>query len=110
MQTWDLTSLEVHPHHPEVLGSEEEGRAILIQLPAGEALDQHQVHERAVLVVVSGKIELEDANGETAGGGSGLLAVWDPNERHEVRATDDSRLLLLLAPWPGEGHPSQRSV
>ena len=62
MQTWDLTSLEVQPHHPEVLGSEEEGRAILIQLPAGEALDQHQVHERAVLVVVSGKIELGRAS------------------------------------------------
>ena len=109
MQTWDLTSLEVQPHHPEVLGSQEEGRAILIQLPAGEALDQHQVHERAVLVVVSGQIELEDAGGATAGGGAGLLAVWDPNERHEVRAIEDSRLLLLLAPWPGEGHPSQRN-
>ena len=110
MQTWDLTNLEVQPHHPEVLGSEEEGRAILIQLPAGEALDQHQVHERAVLVVVSGQIELEDASGETAAGGPGLLAVWDPNERHEVRATVDSRVLLLLAPWPGEGHPSQRKA
>ena len=108
MQTWDLTSLDVQPHHPEVLGSEMEGRAILIQLPAGEALDQHQVHERAVLVLVSGALELEDANGDTAAGGPGLLAVWDPNERHEVRATEDSRLLLLLAPWPGEGHPSQR--
>ena len=110
MQTWDLTSLEVQPHHPEVLGSEEEGRAILIQLPAGEALDQHQVHERAVLVVVAGKIELEDASGGTASGGVGLLAVWDPNERHEVRAVEDARLLLLLAPWPGEGHPSQRNA
>jgi quercetin dioxygenase-like cupin family protein len=110
MQTWDLTNLEVQPHHPEVLGSEEEGRAILIQLPAGEALDQHQVHERAVLVVVSGQIELEDAGGETVRGSTGLLAVWDPNERHEVRATEDSRLLLLLAPWPGVGHPSQRNA
>jgi quercetin dioxygenase-like cupin family protein len=110
METWDLTSLDVQPHQPEVLGSEEEGRAILIQLPAGEALDQHQVHERAVLVLVSGALELEDANGETAAGGPGLLAVWDPNERHEVRATEDSRLLLLLAPWPGQGHPSQRKA
>jgi hypothetical protein len=23
-----------------------------------------------------------------------------------VRATEDARLLLLLSPWPGVGHPS----
>ena len=110
MQTWDLTSLEVQPHHPEVLGSEGEGRMIVIQIPAGEMLGEHQVHERAVLVVVSGAIELQDAGGGTVSGGPGLLAVFDPNERHEVRATEDSRLLLLLAPWPGEGHPSLRNA
>jgi hypothetical protein len=26
-----------------------------------------------------------------------------------VRATSDARLVLTLAPWPGEGHPRQRS-
>jgi hypothetical protein len=25
-----------------------------------------------------------------------------------VRAASDARILLFLAPWPGEGHPSQR--
>ena len=35
--------------------------------------------------------------------------IYDPTERHEVRAISDARLLLLLAPWPGEGHPSQRA-
>jgi hypothetical protein len=29
--------------------------------------------------------------------------VFDPAERREVRATTDTRLLLLLAPWPGVG-------
>jgi hypothetical protein len=33
---------------------------------------------------------------------------FDPNERHEVRATKDARLILMLSPWPGEGHPSLR--
>ena len=37
MKTWDLASLDVEPHKPEVLDSEEEGRAIVLQLPAGEA-------------------------------------------------------------------------
>jgi redox-sensitive bicupin YhaK (pirin superfamily) len=108
MQTWDISTLDVQPHNPAVLDSEQEGRAIVIHLPAGEGLQQHQVHERAWLMVVSGSIEIEDSSGDSTTGGAGLLATFDPNERREVRATDDSRLLLLLSPWPGEGHPSQR--
>ena len=38
----------------------------------------------------------------------GFLAHFEPKERHEVSATEDSRLVLLLSPWPGEGHPSRR--
>ena len=41
-------------------------------------------------------------------GGCGFVAHFDPQQPHEVRATTDSLLVLLLAPWPGEGHPSQR--
>jgi quercetin dioxygenase-like cupin family protein len=108
MQTWDLANLDVQPHQPEVLTSDEEGRVIAIQLPAGESLKEHQVHERAWLLVISGAIEVDDAGGETTKGGPGLLAVFDPNERHEVRASEDSRLLLVLSPWPGAGHPSER--
>jgi hypothetical protein len=108
MQSWDLTSLDVEAHQPEVLTSAGEGRAIAINLPAGEALDEHQVHERAWLVVVSGQVELVDIDGETVSGGAGLFADFDPNERREVRATQDARILLILTPWPGEGHPSQR--
>jgi quercetin dioxygenase-like cupin family protein len=108
MRSWDLTALEVEVHQPEVLTSAGEGRAIAINLPAGEALDEHQVHERAWLVVVSGRVELVDIDGETVSGGPGLFADFDPNERREVRATEDSRVLLILTPWPGEGHPSLR--
>ena len=72
---------------------------------AGERLGEHQVHERAWLVV-SGAIEISEPGGETVAGGAGLLADFDPNERHEVAATEDARLLLVLSPWPGEGHPS----
>jgi redox-sensitive bicupin YhaK (pirin superfamily) len=106
MQSWDISTLDVQPHQPEVLESENEGRAILINLPAGERLQEHQVHERAWLVVVSGAIEIEGSDSIT--GGAGLLAACDPNERREVRATEDARILLVLSPWPGEGHPSLR--
>src|SRR5215211_7283439 len=108
MQSWDISTLDVQPHNPAVLDSEAEGRAIVIHLPAGERLQQHQVHERTWLLVVSGSIEIEDSGGDSISAGTGLLAEFDPNERREVRATGDAKLLLLLAPWPGEGHPSQR--
>ncbi len=108
METWDLGNLDVQPRQPEVLSTDDEGRVIVIQLPAGESLLEHQVHERAWLLVVTGAIEVDDSGGDTTRGGPGMLAVFDPNERHEVRATEDSRLLLVLSPWPGVGHPSQR--
>jgi quercetin dioxygenase-like cupin family protein len=107
MKRWDLRSVDVEPHQPEVLHSEGEGRTILIALPAGEALQEHQVHERAWLFVVEGEIEVP---GDDETGGPGFLAVFDPNERHEVRARTDTRLLLLLAPWPGDGHPRLRDA
>jgi quercetin dioxygenase-like cupin family protein len=97
----------VGPRQPEVLRSDPEARVIAINLPAGEELQEHEVHERAWLVVAAGEVEIEQG-GSTVSGGSGFVAHFDPKERHEVRATSDSRLVLILAPWPGEGHPSQR--
>jgi quercetin dioxygenase-like cupin family protein len=108
VQTWDIAGLDVEPHNPVVIDTQDEGRAIVINLPAGEALSEHQVHERAWLLVVDGEIEVSEPGGEAKSGGAGFLAEFDPNERHEVSANSDARLLLLLAPWPGEGHPSNR--
>ena len=109
MEHWDLVTLDVQPHKPQVLHSTRgEARSIALLLPAGEELQDHQVHERAHLVVIEGEVEIRRDGGDAVTGGAGLLAVFDPNERHEVRAEDDSRILLLLSPWPGEGHPSQR--
>jgi quercetin dioxygenase-like cupin family protein len=106
MQTWDTRSLEIQPHHPQVLRSDEETRAIVIHLPSGEQLQEHQVHERAYLLVVDGEIEITQ-DGETVSGGPGLLAHFEPNERRSVTARSGARILLVLAPWPGVGHPSQ---
>jgi len=108
MDTWDIASLDVQPHQPEVLRSDNESRVIAINLPAGEGLEEHQVHERAYLVVADGEIEVEQG-GQVVTGGPGFLAHFEPNERHEVRARTDARVILLLSPWPGDGHPSQRS-
>ena len=106
METWDIRSLAIEPHHPQVLRSDEETRAIAILLPAGEELQEHQVHERTYLVVADGEIEVDDA-GQTVVGGPGFLSHFEPNERRTVRARSDARLVLVLAPWPGVGHPSR---
>jgi quercetin dioxygenase-like cupin family protein len=108
MDTWDIASLPVEPRHPQVLRSDDEGRVIAINLPAGERLQEHQVHERAWLVVADGEVEVEEGE-RTVTGGPGLLLHFEPNERREVRATADARLILMLSPWPGEGHPRRRS-
>jgi redox-sensitive bicupin YhaK (pirin superfamily) len=100
---WDIAALDVAPHAPQVISTTGESRAIVLELPEGERLQEHQVHERAWLLVVEGRIEIESPDGDRVEGGTGLLAVFDPAERREVRAVSDARLLLLLAPWPGEG-------
>lgn len=106
MQSWDIRSLDVEPHHPEVLRSDDESRAIAVSLPAGEELQEHQVHERTYLTVAAGEVEI-DQDGTTVAGGPGLLAHFEPGERRTVRAVTDARIVLLLSPWPGVGHPSR---
>jgi quercetin dioxygenase-like cupin family protein len=109
MKTWDTQELGADPHKPEILSSGEAARVIALVLPAGESLSDHEVHERAWLVVLEGEVEI-DAGPDSASGGSGLVAEFGPHERHEVRATSDARLLLVLAPWPGDGHPGTMTL
>jgi quercetin dioxygenase-like cupin family protein len=106
METWEVRSLDIEAHHPQVLRSDAETRAIAIHIPAGEQLAEHQVHERSYLIVVDGEIAISQAD-ENVSGGPGLVAHFAPNERRTVRAVSDTRLVLVLAPWPGEGHPSR---
>jgi quercetin dioxygenase-like cupin family protein len=106
METWDIRALAIEPHQPKVLRSDDETRAIAIQLPAGEELGEHQVHERAYLLVADGEIEVSGDEGAVSGG-PGFLSHFEPGERHTVRAISDARLVLVLAPWPGVGHPSR---
>jgi quercetin dioxygenase-like cupin family protein len=109
MQHWDLRDLTLEPHHPQILHSARgEARSIAILLPAGEELQEHEVHERAYLIVIDGDVEVEDDGGGALTGGPGFAVVFDPHERHTVRAQTDARLLLVLAPWPGDGHPGAR--
>jgi len=101
---WQLNEIEMPDgtRSPVVLDSED-SRAVLIGLHPGQELGEHQVRERAWVVVVDGEVEVDSGNG-TVSAPTGTLLEFDPTERRTVRSPEGARLLLLLAPWPGPGH------
>ncbi len=78
-------------------------RAVVIDLRAGDELGEHSVRERATIQVVSGTVSVT-TDGHTVEAETGTLVTFAPGERHALRAAIDSRILLLLAPWPAEKH------
>jgi quercetin dioxygenase-like cupin family protein len=112
MRTWPINELTINPGQPEILVSNDDARVIAISLAAGTALEDHQVHERAWLVLVAGEVTVTSLaeGGESVDGGVGLLVEFEPAERHRVDARADSRFLLVLTPWPGPGHPGALSL
>ena len=104
MERWHLPSVEASgKREPRVLFSRPECRAVLIDLNAGEELGNHRLRESAVVEVVAGKVglEMEDRGVECD---AGTLLTFAPGETRSLRALEPSRILLLLSPWPGEGH------
>jgi quercetin dioxygenase-like cupin family protein len=110
MQSWDLKAVEAQPHQPLILASAEDARTIVLNLPAGEQLREHEVHERTRVVVVEGDAEVSAAGGESVAAGPGHLFEFEPGERHTIAARSDVRLLLVLSPWPGDGHPGAMTL
>jgi quercetin dioxygenase-like cupin family protein len=110
MRSWDLTGVEARPHEPQILSDASDARVVLLRLPAGEELQEHEVHEKARLFVVAGELEVETPDGERVAGRAGMLFEFEPGERRSVSASSDARLLLVLSPWPGDGHPGALSL
>jgi redox-sensitive bicupin YhaK (pirin superfamily) len=110
MNNWDLKGLDLRPRLPEILSTSDAARAIVLDLAAGESLGDHAVHERAWVVVIDGEIEVRTGAGTSDRGGAGLLVELAPAERHEILAIDKARILLLLTPWPGDGHPGAMTI
>lgn len=113
MQLWDIDQPSTAPNGgPQVLFSTPEARGVIVDLAAGESLGDHRVRERALIQVVRGRVELSGGDGEPGTScDEGALALVEPGETRAVRALEDTRLLLVLAPWPGPGHydPSEQA-
>ncbi|MGH2973122.1 MAG: cupin domain-containing protein [Gaiellaceae bacterium] len=102
MQHWNLN--DTPADSPAVLHSRDgEARVVLLSLPPGQELGEHQVHEAALLLVVDGAARIESGD-RSVDARAGDLIRFDPTERRTVTSVDGARILLVLAPWPGEGH------
>jgi mannose-6-phosphate isomerase-like protein (cupin superfamily) len=105
VQSWDITTIEAPGGtvDPTVLTTDDGTRAIAIRLEAGQAMNDHQVRERAWVVVVEGRAKIRSGD-EVVDGGVGTLVTFEPGERHAISSEGGARLLIILAPWPGPGH------
>jgi len=105
METWKLPEIDTPggSRSPVVLLSEDEARAVLVGLDAGQELGDHQVKEHAWLLVVQGSVRIR-AGGEEIDAPPGTLAHFEPDERRSVSSAEGAKIFLLLAPWPGAGH------
>ena len=59
--------------------------------------------ERALVSVVDGAVRVE-SGGETVDGTPGCFFFFDADERRSISTDSGARILMVLAPWPGEGH------
>ena len=105
MQRWNLLELDAPDgtRDPFVLHSDDGARAVLIVLQPGQSLGDHQVKENAWITVLAGAVQIT-VGGETADADRGTLVRFEPDERHALTSETGARILMLLAPWPGEGH------
>jgi quercetin dioxygenase-like cupin family protein len=104
VQSWNLREIDADggSRSPVVLESDDAARAVLIVLEPGQSLGDHQVKERAFLLVVDGTVQVEA--GESRDAGPGTLFKFEPDERRAIASQSGARILLFFAPWPGEGH------
>lgn len=104
VERWHLPSIEADgKREPRVLFSRPESRAVVVDLRAGDELGEHRLHEHTIVLVVSGQLALVLGDRHLLCE-AGTLATFTPGEARSVRALEPSRILLLLAPWPGAGH------
>ena len=105
VESWDLTAVATPggSRSPVVLHSDDEARAVLMVLEPGQELGEHEVKENAFLIVVDGVVQIA-AGGQPIDAGPARSSASIPRSGTRFPHRDGARLLLLFAPWPGEGH------
>ena len=105
MQHWDLRSIDAPrgTRDAHVIHQDAGARAVLVALDPGQALGEHQVKENAWIAIVEGTVQVS-AGADTVELGPGGLLRFEPGERHSLSSSEGARILMVLTPWPGEGH------
>jgi len=105
MHSWNLREIDAPggSRSPVVLRSDDAARAVMIALEPGQALGDHQVKEYARVAVIDGSVRVE-AGASMVEGETGCVFSFDADERRSISTKSGARILLVLAPWPGEGH------
>ena len=105
MQQWDLLDIDLPQgtRDPMVVHQDDGARAVLVVLQPGQELGEHQVRENAWVFILDGTVQVA-AGDEAVVVGAGSLLRFEPAERHSLAAKTGARILMILTPWPGEGH------
>ena len=82
------SAVTVHGRHDFVL------RQTLIALVEGQALAEHESPPEATLQVLQGRVRVTAGDDVWAGGAGELLVI--PPDRHDLRALEDSVVLLSV--------------
>ena len=106
MQSWDLKAIEAldGTRSPTMLETADGARAIVIRLARARAGTRRPPSARAGVVNgCSGSVHIE-AGPSVVEAEPGTLLTFEPGERHSVVSEQGAQILLILAPWPGDGH------
>jgi quercetin dioxygenase-like cupin family protein len=105
VQRWNLLAIDAPQgtRDPVVVAQDAGARAVLVVLSPGQELGEHQVKENAWVAILEGSVRVA-APGESHDVGPGTLLRFEPGERHSLASADGARILMLLTPWPAEGH------
>jgi quercetin dioxygenase-like cupin family protein len=95
MRAWALDRLCLAVDAPQILGSDTDAcRVVALLLPKGDALQEHQAHEGAVLFLTRGLLLIGADAGERTVPSPSLIR-FEPGECHQVRAVTECQLLLV---------------
>lgn len=80
--------------HVQKLTKFEKTSIVNMQLAAGEEIPAHDSAADVLIVVISGKVEL-NVEGEVAEVSPGVMMRMTPKEQHSLKAIEDSSFLVI---------------